>query len=153
MDLKNRQPDAPELDPKKAAKKAVFLTGAESITKYKQDRGDFITIQAPQSLRDPFEEGVRHFFYAFYHILDRKKPAGGDKLTVYPDLLLLSVPVSFITALAAAIFPVISILALFFVKKTLKRIYTLIGLTVGFAIAVKLITRVKTRDLFAITAA
>jgi len=60
---------------------------------------------------------------------------------------------SFIVALAGAILPVVSILALFFIKNTLKRIYTLMGLTVAFAIAVKALTSAKTTDIFAITAA
>lgn len=60
---------------------------------------------------------------------------------------------SFLAALVGALFPVISILILFFIKKTLRRIFALMGLTIAFALAVKLLTGVKTADVFSITAA
>jgi len=74
-------------------------------------------------------------------------------LTVYGDLLFLSVPATFIVALAAALFPAVSILALFFIKNTLKRIYAVMGLTGAFAITAKWLTGMKTRDLFGVIAA
>lgn len=60
---------------------------------------------------------------------------------------------SFLVAVVGALFPVISILILFFIKKTLKRIYVLMGLTIAFAFAVKVLTGMKTADVFALTAA
>jgi hypothetical protein len=60
---------------------------------------------------------------------------------------------SFLAALLASMIPVLSILILYFIKNTLRRIYTLMGFTVLFALVLKLLTSAKTMDVFAVTAA
>jgi VIT1/CCC1 family predicted Fe2+/Mn2+ transporter len=59
----------------------------------------------------------------------------------------------FAIAIAAALFPVFSMVALYFVKRTLIRLLILVGLTVGFALAVKATTTAKSTDIFAIAVA
>jgi hypothetical protein len=60
---------------------------------------------------------------------------------------------SYAIAIAAALIPVFSMVALYFVKRTLIRLLILIGLTVGFALAVKVTTAAKSTDIFAIAVA
>lgn len=60
---------------------------------------------------------------------------------------------AFFIAMLAALCPILSILVLFFIKHTLKRIYALMGLTVLFAIAIKCGTSARSMDVFAVTAA
>jgi hypothetical protein len=60
---------------------------------------------------------------------------------------------SFIIAVLAALCPVISMVVLFEIKKTIDRLWTLIGLTLGFALAVKICTAAKSTEIFAVTAA
>lgn len=60
--------------------------------------------------------------------------------------------VSFLVVVVGVLSPVISILILFFIKKTLKRIFVLMGLTVAFAFVSKWATNIKTSDLFSVTA-
>jgi len=73
----------------------VFLKGSEAIMNHESNdqqrrslqeskgwqrcslqepngRQGFVVIQAPQSLRDPFEERVRFLFYAFYDFVTRR---------------------------------------------------------------------------------
>jgi hypothetical protein len=58
-----------------------------------------------------------------------------------------------VATIAAATLPVIAILILYFIKDTLRRIYVLIGLTVAFAVATKVLTSAKSIEIFAATAA
>jgi hypothetical protein len=60
---------------------------------------------------------------------------------------------AFISTLCAGLFPVLSILALFHIESILKRIYALIGLTVGFALIARILTGAKSIEIFAATAA
>jgi hypothetical protein len=60
---------------------------------------------------------------------------------------------AFIATAMAALLPVLSILALYFIKSTLKRIYALIAFTVLFAVFTKVFTCASNLDVFAATAA
>ncbi len=74
-------------------------------------------------------------------------------LRVYRKVKWVGMVTAFLAALVGALIPILSILGLFHIKSTPKRIYTLIGLTVVFALAVKLLSGARTIDLFAVTAA
>jgi hypothetical protein len=60
---------------------------------------------------------------------------------------------AFIIAVLAAMFPVLSMLGLYFIKGTLKKMFTLLGLTVVFAFMVKSLTAAKSSEIFAAAAA
>jgi hypothetical protein len=60
---------------------------------------------------------------------------------------------SFLIAVLAALVPVFSMVALYFIKRTIIRLWTLIGLTMAFALAVKFCTSAKSTDVFAVTVA
>jgi len=55
-------------------------------------------------------------------------------------------------AIGVSLFPVVSMLVLFFIGETLKRIYTLIGLTIAFALVLK-IAGAEAIEIFSVTAA
>jgi len=83
----------------------------------------------------------------------KKEKEAPSHLRIYHNTRFLAMITSFLAALVAAIIPVVSILVLYFLKKTLRRIYALMGLTIVFAIAFKALTSAKTTDVFAVTAA
>lgn len=60
---------------------------------------------------------------------------------------------SFVAATLAAMLPSIAVLALFFIKNILYRIYVLMAITFVFALALKYLASAKSMDVFAITAA
>jgi len=60
---------------------------------------------------------------------------------------------SLLAAMVASSIPVLSILGLYHIKKTERRIYALMGITIGFAVIFKALTSARTMDVFAVTAA
>jgi len=124
---------------------------------------DFVVIQPPAPQRDPFVQYISRKFYGILRCLDwmyhkmansEKEFEEWSKTTVfYKWKILIGAVTSFLVAIVGALFPVVSILILYFIKRTVIRIYALMGLTIAFALAVKLLTNGKTADVFSITAA
>lgn len=152
-----------------------FMPEAELRTWYEPPGlKDLLAVQADRSLRDPFDEKVSHWFIDavdFVKVryknwrkrgnngvgdpnLSPSKPIARDKeLRVYTKLRWVGMATAFLAALTGALIPIISILALYHIKGTPKRIYALIGFTVVFALVVKGVLRARTVDVFAMTAA
>jgi len=87
---------------------------------------------------------------------DEKKTNDDDKkspMRIYRHVFPFTIAASMVAAFLAAIIPVVSILALYFIKNTLKRIFALMGFTVAFALAFKLLFSARTVEVFAATAA
>jgi hypothetical protein len=89
------------------------------------------------------------------HIVDEYIPEKQEpeQFRIYDKVRVLSMVTSALAAMVAAIIPVLSILGLFHIKKTERRIYALMGITIAFAIIFKAMTSAKTTDVFAVTAA
>ena len=84
-------------------------------------------------------------------IVNKRKEHEQDGLVIYTTRF--SEISAFVATAMAAMLPVLSVLALYFIKSTLRRIYALIGFTVAFAAFTKLFTSANNLDVFAATAA
>jgi hypothetical protein len=60
---------------------------------------------------------------------------------------------AFIISLMAALFPVASMIGLFFITDALHRMYALTGMTVAFALVLRFCTSASSSEIFAVTAA
>ena len=74
-----------------------------------------------------------------------------DESRLYPNEIIFEIG-AFAAAVIATLFPVLSILVLYFIPDTLKRIYALLGLTVAFAALVRLVGSARSLEVFTVTA-
>jgi len=118
---------------------------------------DLVEIQPLRSQRDIFTESFVYNWYAYMSWL-RSWVRKSKEQQTYKEMhwfqltRFTSITTSAIVAVVGTLSPVISILILFFIKNTLKRIFVLMGLTVAFAFGSKAVTDIKTSDLFSVTA-
>jgi len=120
-----------------------------------KDLQDFVAIQSPESMRDPFQEKVSYWMIWFYEQVKRclKKEVNKTRPHLYTKFHEIAMWPSLLGAALAAMVPVAAILGLFHVKHTVTRIYVLMGITCAVALGLKLLTSAKTTDVFAFTAA
>jgi hypothetical protein len=144
-----------------------FLPEPEAFTWFgTEGLNDYLTIRAPESQRDPFQEHLNEYltpwftsifyFWKSLRLFRGKQDAVDEEkeqLEIHYEAKWFGAVGALLIAIFSALLPLISILILYFIKRTITKIYTLFGLTVVFALAVKWITRAKSMDIFAVTAA
>lgn len=120
-----------------------------------QDLEDFVAIQSPASMRDPFQERISFWIIWVYELFKKswRNKDGNERLHIYTKFHEVAMWPSLLAAALAAMVPVAAILGLFHIEQTLTRIYVLMGITCALAFGLKLLTSAKTIEVFAITAA
>jgi hypothetical protein len=140
-----------------ADKTSCYATdGSENFTWMDmKDLKDFIAIQPPESIRDPFQEKLSYWIIWLYEGLKSpwRNKEGNERLHLYTKFYEVAMWPSLLAATLAAMVPVATILGLFHIKHVSTRIYALMAITCVLALGLKLLTSAKTTDVFAITAA
>jgi hypothetical protein len=131
-----------------------FLQSSEAFLWEPRYDGDFVTLSEKDQSHDFFTAWFTSTAIALYHNCwghkQRKKgiidPESG--LIQYSDEWYTRVGKALTTTIAS-ILPVLAVLALYFEKELIKRIYIMIGITAVFAAILSLLTNAKRIEIFA----
>jgi len=74
-------------------------------------------------------------------------------LKIYNNAKVASRLSAFVITIVAALVPVLTMVALYFIRRTINRLWSLAGFTVFFSLALKLFTTAKSSEVFAVVAA
>ena len=146
-----------------------FLSGSEFYTWERENEKDLVAVLT-RADEDPFTKWFNSKVLTWFHwCLGRRfkvcissnsehhdllrlsqKKVGG--VTQYSDSKMAKIS-TFIASVMSSILPVIAILVLYFVQRTVVRLYVTIGLTTLFASSLAIFTSARHHEIFAATAA